>query len=83
MVVDDTGGQHSTTVQLTPTEGPSISDFTASLKNQKVELEWSWDGPSANFTILRNGVAVAVTDETSFLDQPLFAGMNTYSIQPR
>ena len=83
VVVDDTGGQHTTTVQLTPTEGPSISEFTASVKNQKVKLEWSWDGASANFTILRNGVAVAVTDETSFLDQPLFAGMNTYSIQPQ
>jgi hypothetical protein len=83
VVVDDAGGQHSTTLQLTPTVGPTVSEFTASVDNQIVELEWSWDGPSANFTILRNGIPVAVTEATSFSDTPLFAGVNTYSVQPQ
>ena len=82
MVVDDMGGEDSSNVQLLVVQGPTISEFTSTSNGRNVDLQWSWDGPEANFSILRNGVSIGTTTELSFTDQPLFAGENTYAIQP-
>ena len=82
MVVDDMCGEDSSNVQLLVVQGPTISEFTSTSNGRNVDLQWSWDGPEANFSILRNGVSIGTTTELSFTDQPLFAGENTYAIQP-
>ena len=82
VVVDDMGGEDTSNVQLLVVQGPTVSEFTSVSTGRNVDLQWAWDGPDANFTILRNGISIGVTDELSFTDQPLFAGENTYSVQP-
>ena len=81
-VVDDMGGTGTSDVQLFAVQGPKVSELTSNVDGRTVDLQWSWDGPDANFSVLRNGIAVATTSEMFFTDQPLFAGENTYSIQP-
>ena len=82
VVVDEMGGEDTSSVQLLVVQGPTVSEFTSASNGRNVDLQWAWDGPDANFTILRNGISIGVTDELSFTDQPLFAGENTYSVQP-
>jgi hypothetical protein len=82
VVVDDMGGEDTSNVQLLVVQGPTVSEFTSNSNGRNVNLQWAWDGPDANFSILRNGISIGVTDELSFTDQPLFAGETTYSVQP-
>jgi len=82
-VIDDLGGLATKNVQLTATQGPVLSEFSADSKDKKVVLEWKWGGPNATFNILRNGVMVGTSTDESFTDVPLFAGENTYIIQPQ
>ncbi|RJU80401.1 MAG: hypothetical protein DWC09_06870 [Candidatus Poseidoniales archaeon] len=82
VVVDDMGGEDTSTTQLLVVQGPTVSDFTSTLDGRNVDLQWAWDGPEANFSILRNGISIGTTDELSFTDQPFFAGENTYAVQP-
>ena len=82
-VIDDLGGLATNNVQLTATQGPVLSEFSAESKDKKVVLEWKWGGPNATFNILRNGVMVGTSTDESFTDTPLFAGENTYIIQPQ
>ena len=82
VVVDDMGGEDSSNIQLLVVQGPTISEFTSTKNGRNVDLQWSWDGPEANFSILRNGVSIGTTNEFSFTDQPFFAGENTYAVQP-
>ena len=82
LVVDEMGATATANVQVATTQGPVISDFSIEIDGNSVELEWSWNGPNATFSILRNGVSVGVTTSQEFTDIPLFAGENSYSIQP-
>ena len=81
-VYDDMGASASANVQLTPVQGPRVSDFSVDSSGTLVTLDWSWNGPNATFNILRNGVSIGVTDSQTFSDSPLFAGESSYSIQP-
>ena len=81
-VYDEMGASATANVQIAPVQGPSISDFSIESSGTSVALEWSWDGPNATFTILRNGVSIGTTDSQIFSDTPLFAGETTYSVQP-
>ena len=82
-VIDDMGDSATTNVQLAVTQGPVLSDFSVEAKGKNVILEWKWDGPNATFNILRNGVLIGTSDGDSFTDTPLFAGENTYLVQPQ
>ena len=81
-VYDEMGALATANIQLSPTEGPVVSDLFVDSSGTSVLLEWSWDGPNATFNVLRNGVSIGVTDSQSFSDNPLFAGESAYSIQP-
>ena len=81
-VYDDMGAMATANIQLSPLEGPEVSEFVVDSSGTSVELEWSWDGPNATFNVLRNGVSIGTTNTQSFSDNPLFAGESTYSIQP-
>ena len=81
-VYDDMGAMATANIQLSPLEGPEVSEFVVDSSGNSVELEWSWDGPNATFNVLRNGVSIGTTNTQSFSDNPLFAGESTYSIQP-
>tara|TARA_B100001094_G_scaffold331520_1_gene400135 strand:+ start:4013 stop:6550 length:2538 start_codon:yes stop_codon:yes gene_type:complete len=81
-VYDDMDALATANIQLSPTEGPVVSEFLVDSSGTSVLLEWSWNGPNATFNVLRNGVSIGTTDSQSFSDNPLFAGESTYSIQP-
>ena len=81
-VYDDMGALATANIQLSPTEGPAVSEFLVDSSGTSVLLEWSWNGPNATFNVLRNGVSIGTTDSQSFSDNPLFAGESAYSIQP-
>ena len=81
-VYDDMGALATANIQLSPTEGPAVSEFLVDSSGTSVLLEWSWNGPNATFNVLRNGVSIGATDSQSFSDNPLFAGESAYSIQP-
>tara|TARA_Y100000766_G_scaffold284894_1_gene305266 strand:+ start:10971 stop:13364 length:2394 start_codon:yes stop_codon:yes gene_type:complete len=81
-VYDDMGAFATASVRLTTSQGPTVSDFLIDAGDTLVVLEWAWNGPNATFNILRNGVAIGVTDSLTYSDRPLFAGESSYSIQP-
>jgi len=81
-VYDDMGAFATASVRLTTSQGPTVSDFLVDAGDTLVVLEWTWNGPNATFNILRNGVAIGVTDSLTYSDRPLFAGESSYSIQP-
>lgn len=81
-VVDDLGGIGLATKTIEVVNGPHVSDITSIQNGQQVELSWQWDGPQSQFSVIRNGNAIATTNQTSFTDTPIFSGDASYSIQP-
>ena len=81
-VVDDSGDEASANLLVTPVQGPIIEALEASIEGQTVLLEWTYDGPNANFSIERNGVVLEQTEEQKFADVPLTAGETVYTVRP-
>ena len=59
---------------------PTISNFAVTIDGVEANLDWDWDGPSANFNVYRNGVLVAVVENTTHIDSPDIAGQHTWSV---
>ena len=81
-IVDDLGGIGLATKTIEVVNGPHVSSIATVQNGEEVELSWQWDGPQTEFSIIRNGNAIASTNQTSFIDIPIFSGDNSYSIQP-
>ena len=57
-------------------------NLTQTVTDQNVRLDWTWDSSeTASFEIMRNGVAVGVTNATTFTDKPSLIGTSTYQVQ--
>jgi len=83
LTVEDELGQSSEVVQtIQTTTGPKITTLVAENKGMNVELNWQWDGPEATFYILRNGLKVGESIDTSFVDVPIIAGSTNYTAIP-
>ena len=81
-IVDDLGGIGLATKTIEVVNGPHVSSIATVQNGEEVELSWQWDGPQTEFSIIRNGNTIASTNQTSFIDIPIFSGDNSYSIQP-
>jgi hypothetical protein len=81
-IVDDLGGIGLATKTIEVVNGPHVSNIVTVQNGEEVELSWQWDGPQSEFSIIRNGNSIATTNQTSFVDIPIFSGDNSYSIQP-
>ncbi len=81
-IVDDLGGIGLATKTIEVVNGPHVSNIATVQNGEEVELSWQWDGPQSEFSIIRNGNSIATTNQTSFVDIPIFSGDNSYSIQP-
>ena len=79
-VIDDAGGKNTTSRSITLTSPPSISNFYVTIDGVNANLNWDWTGPAANFHVYRDGVLVAVVDNTSFMDSPDLAGTHTWAV---
>lgn len=83
-VTDNDGDEHSTTIDLVVSIGPSVQDLQLVYDGEEeVTLAWTWTGESTAFNVLRNGVVVGTTNETAFVDLPPISGTNTYTVQPQ
>ncbi|MDP6199471.1 MAG: hypothetical protein QF531_01755, partial [Candidatus Poseidonia sp.] len=84
IVTDNDGDEHSTTIDLVVSIGPSVQNLQLVYDGaQEVKLTWTWTGESTAFNVLRNGVVVGATNETVFVDLPPMSGANTYTVQPQ
>jgi hypothetical protein len=81
-IVDDLGGIGLATKTIEVVNGPHVSNIVTVQNGEEVELSWQWDGPQSQFSVIRNGNIIATTNQTSFVDIPIFSGDNSYSIQP-
>ena len=83
-VTDNDGDEHSTTIDLVVSTGPSVQNLQLVYDGaQEVKVTWAWTGESTSFNVLRNGVVVGTTNETEFVDLPPMSGTNTYTVQPQ
>ena len=82
-ITDDHGASANASLQLEPTMGPEMRSVSGAHDGEgRVALSWSWTGAPVSYNILRNGVLVGTTNDTSYTDQPLMSGVNTYTLQP-
>ena len=79
-VIDDAGGKNTTNRSITLTSPPSISNFYVTIDGVNANLNWDWTGPAANFHVYRDGVLIAVVENTSFMDSPDLAGFHTWAV---
>ena len=79
-VIDDAGGKNTTSRSITLTSPPAISNFYVTIDGVNANMNWEWTGPAANFHVYRDGVLVAVVDNTSFMDSPDLAGSHTWAV---
>ena len=81
-VADDSGDEASANLLVAPVQGPIIETLEAIIEGQTVVLEWTYNGPNANFSIERNGVVLEQIEEQNFADVPLTAGETVYTVRP-
>ena len=81
-VEDDLGLIGTTTKIIQTTQGPSVTELTASNEPSGVMLDWQWSGDLVEFIIFRNGEQIGVTSELSYTDKPIIAGPTSYTITP-
>ena len=81
-VEDDLGLIGTTTKIIQTTQGPSVTELTASNEPSGVMLDWQWSGDLVEFLIFRNGEQIGVTSELSYTDKPIIAGPTSYTITP-
>ena len=82
-ITDDYGASANVSLRLKPTPGPSMQNV-AGIHDGKgqVSISWSWTSTPVSYNILRNGVLIGTTNDTSYTDRPLMSGINTYTLQP-
>ena len=68
---------------MEPVQGPRTLNLQGTHDGDgRVSLQWTWTGDTVSFNVLRNGVLVGTTNETTFVDRPLMSGLNEYTVQP-
>ena len=81
-VEDDLGLVGTNTRIIQTTSGPEVKSLTGLNTPTGVQLSWEWTGEEVEFTIMRNGIVVGGTSDTTFTDQPQIAGSTAYTITP-
>ena len=79
-VIDDSSGRNTTTRSIMLTSPPTITNFDVTIDGVEANLDWDWSGPQANFNVYRNGVLIAVVENSSYIDSPELAGQHTWSV---
>ncbi len=81
-VIDESGATNSTSIIIEPISALACPNLTQMVSGANVQLDWTWASSApASFEISRNGVAVGVTNETTFTDSPNVLGVSNYEIQ--
>ena len=81
-VEDDLGGSSISNITIQTTQGPSVSALKAVNDGTQVVLSWQWNGPDAQFIILRNGIEVGQVSGYQFTDKPVLSGSTEYIVKP-
>ena len=81
-VEDELGAISVANTILQTTQGPSVSSLEAGNDGFQVLLSWQWNGPDAQFNVLRNGLQVAQVSDNQYADTPVLSGLTEYSIKP-
>ena len=82
-ITDDHGATANASLNLEPIQGPRTLNLQGTHDGDgRVSLQWTWTGDTVSFNVLRNGVLVGTTNETTFVDRPLMSGLNEYTVQP-
>ncbi len=81
-VTDESGATNTTSLVIEPISALACPNLTQMVSGANVQLDWTWASSApASFEISRNGVAVGVTNETTFTDSPNVLGVSNYEIQ--
>ncbi len=81
-VEDDLGLVGTNTRIIQTTSGPEVKSLSGLNTPTGVQLSWEWTGEEVEFTIMRNGIVVGITSDTTFTDKPQIAGSTAYTITP-
>ena len=81
-VEDDLGLTDTVNDIIVTTQGPRVTELTASNEESTVLLSWQWSGGPVDFIVLRNNEQIGISAEQSFEDQPLVGGATSYTITP-
>lgn len=81
VVTDESGATDESTSIIQALPALACPSLTSSLDDGNVNLAWSWNAQeSADFAVYRNGVLLAQTNETNFVDTPSILGLTTYKL---
>ena len=81
VVTDESGAIDESTSVIQALPALACPSLTSSVDEGNVNLAWSWNAQeSADFVIYRNGVLLAQTNETNFVDTPSILGLTTYKL---
>jgi len=81
-VIDESGATNTTTLAIESISALACPNLTRTVSGTNVQLDWTWTSSvPASFEITRNGVAIGITNETTFTDSPNVLGTSNYGIQ--
>ena len=81
VVTDESGAIDEFTSVIQALPALACPSLTSSVDEGNVNLAWSWNAQeSADFVVYRNGVLLAQTNETNFVDAPSILGLTTYKL---
>ncbi len=81
VVTDESGAIDESTSVIQALPALACPSLTSSVDEGNVNLAWSWNAQeSADFVVYRNGVLLAQTNETNFVDTPSILGLTTYKL---
>ena len=81
VVTDESGAIDESTSVIQALPALACPSLTSSVDEENVNLAWSWTAQeSADFVVYRNGVLLAQTNETNFVDTPSILGLTTYKL---
>lgn len=81
VVTDESGATDESTSIMQALPALACPSLTSTLDDGNVNLAWSWNAQeSADFAVYRNGVLLAQTNETNFVDTPSILGLTTYKL---
>ena len=81
-VIDESGATNTTSLTIEPISALACPNLTQTVSDTNVQLDWTWvSSVSSSFEISRNGVALGVTNDTTFTDSPNVLGVSNYEIQ--
>ncbi|MBT5281414.1 MAG: hypothetical protein HOL79_03290 [Euryarchaeota archaeon] len=81
VVTDESGAIDESTSVIQALPALACPSLTSSVDEGNVNLAWSWNAQeSADFVVYRNGVLLAQTNETNFVDTPSILGLTIYKL---